>query len=154
MSSAASQPQLRLVGTTRSDLAIVREQERRARRAVAAENLVAAHQPTLDPTDPRWVLAARAQGMLEGTALPADRRERVLRLAQRIGVRPFDANLIIAIVQDRARRGETIADAAPTIALIPEPEVRRSDRWTLARWAGAVAAAVLANAMLIWWLIG
>jgi hypothetical protein len=40
-------------------------------------------------------------------------------MATRLGIREFDAHLIVALVQDRARRGESIEGAAPTIALLP-----------------------------------
>ena len=57
------------------------------------------------PTDPRWVLAVRTAEMLEGAVLPPERREGLMRLGRVLGLTPFDATLIIAIVQDQARRG-------------------------------------------------
>lgn len=73
-------------------------------RRVAREVRAAALQGNLDPTDPRWILAGRTRDALQGAALTAERRQGLLRLAQRLHLRPFDANLIIAIVQDEARR--------------------------------------------------
>jgi hypothetical protein len=149
MSSINAQPHLRLVGSGRWwDPA-----ERAARQAVTAENRAAAGNRGLSPTDPRWVLAARAYAQLQGSAMTYDRRVRVLRTARRLGVRPFDANLIIAIVQDQARRGRSLPEAAGTIALL-EPPKRRSAGWTWARWIVAALCAVGANAFLIWWLTG
>lgn len=63
---------------------------------------------SLLPDDPRWVLAARAASLLEGgraALLTPDRRRRLMGLADRMGLRPFDAALVIAIVQDAARTG-------------------------------------------------
>jgi hypothetical protein len=99
------------------------------------------------------VLATRVSSQLQGTALTWDRRQRVLEVAERLGVRPFDANLIIAIVQDHARRGRTLSDAAGTIALLDTP-MQPTGRFEWLRWLAAVSAAVVANALLIWWLTG
>jgi hypothetical protein len=58
--------------------------------------------------DPRWVLAMRTAGLLEGgraALLTPERRRRLTSLASRMGVRPFDAALVIAVVQDAARAG-------------------------------------------------
>lgn len=45
--------------------------------------------------------------------LTPDRRRRLVRLATRVGLREFDANLIIAIVQDEARTGEAQPRTGP-----------------------------------------
>ncbi len=131
----------------------------RARRdAVARENRAAAENTELSPTDPRWVLAVRAYSQLQGSALTPERRERVLETARLLGVRPFDANLIIAIAQDHARRGETLAEAAPTLSIVARPPEdggrthRTSRPWTALRWIAAVAAAVTATVLLLRWL--
>lgn len=96
------------------------------RKAVAHEMLQArenararALDPAIDPNDTRWKLAIETQRALQGAVLAYEDRARLLALATRLGIRAFDANLIVAVVQDRARRGEPLADAAPTIALIP-----------------------------------
>ena len=131
----------------------------RARRdAVGRENRAAAANTKLSPTDPRWVLAVRAYSQLQGSALTPERRERVLETARLLGVRPFDANVIIAIAQDHARRGEPLAGAAPTLSIVarpPEdsPRARRTRRaWTALRWIAALAAAITATTLLIRWL--
>ncbi len=61
--------------------------------------------PFQGTADPRWVLAVRTAEMLEGTVLSPERRERIVRMAKLFGLTAFDANMIIAIVQDQARRG-------------------------------------------------
>jgi hypothetical protein len=149
MSSIEAQPNLRLVGGDEWWDA----PDARARRAVTDENRAAAANRSLTPTDPRWVLAARAYAQLQGATMTYERRLRVMRTARRLGLRPFDANLIIAIVQDQARRGRALPEAAGTIALIEKP-ARRPAGWTWVRLAAAAACAIVGNALLIWWLTG
>lgn len=117
--AASGRPELRLVGhgSRRPRPGVVETPER----AVARENLEAASDRSLDPTDPRWVVALEAAAAMEGSLLTFERRRKVLALAHRVGVRPFDANLIIAAVQDRARRGEPLEDAADAIAHAARP---------------------------------
>lgn len=125
-----------------------------ARAAVARENRAAACNLALDPTDPRWVLAVRAHEQLQGASLTFDRRQRLLRTARLLGVRPFDANIVLAIVQDHARRGQALDRAAGTIALLEAPAPRRSSRFTVLRWVSAAASAAAATTLLIQWLMG
>ena len=146
MTSIPSPPYLRLVGVNNAG------PDHRVRQAVITENRAAKANLDLDPTDPRWVLAVRAYTQLEGSTLTFDRRERLMRHAKGMGVRPFDASLILAIVQDRARRGGSLSDAASTVAML-EPPVRRRDR-EVVRWIAAIGSAVVATTLLIQWLIG
>jgi len=60
---------------------------------------------TLAASDPRWVLAIRAAESMEGTTLSPEKRRSLIRMGKVFGLTAFDANLIIAIVQDQARRG-------------------------------------------------
>ena len=150
MDAAASKTHLRLVGA--DDPSAM--ESLRASQAVARENAAASKNTYLDPTDPRWILAAKTNAQLQGSALTLDRRNRVLRLAHRLGVRPFEANVIIAIVQDQARQGLALSDATPTMKLLRDPrEDNKSRNRVLARWLWAIATAALANTLLIWWLL-
>lgn len=95
--------------------------EREARRGVARENLLASALPA---TDVRWMLALRVQHALEGgraAMLPPETRRRLVSDAQLLGLRPFDANLVIAIVQDQARQGRDAAGEAfsARLSLVP-----------------------------------
>lgn len=77
---------------------------------VTQENLSAANFASgVGNTDPRWLLAVKTSSLIEGgkagLLTPARRRE-VLNLAGQLRLRSFDANLVIAIVQDAARAGE------------------------------------------------
>lgn len=148
MTSMQAHPHLRLVGVDEASDGVAE----RARHAVGAENRAAAANTRLDPTDPRWVLAVRAYSQLQGSSLTPDRRQKLIQTAGGMGVRPFDANLIIAIVQDNARRGRDLGEAAGTVAML-EPPARRSRDTTL-RWAAALLSALAANLLLIWWLKG
>lgn len=149
MSSAASQPHLKLVRGDQGADALWHESQR-ARLAVVKENRIAAHAPGIDPYDPRWVLAMQTQARLQGTTLTPERREQLLRSGKRLGLRPFESNLVIAIVQDRARTGLPASDPKPALSLIgglPKPARRPRDlawpKWLAAISAGAALAAVL-----------
>ncbi|GAB4517425.1 MAG: hypothetical protein Tsb0013_21700 [Phycisphaerales bacterium] len=64
----------------------------------------------------REVFAARVAESLEGgrsAILRPERRARLVDLATRMGIRPFDAHLVIALTQDAARQGE-LADTPGT----------------------------------------
>ncbi|MCA9295070.1 MAG: hypothetical protein KC983_01110 [Phycisphaerales bacterium] len=126
--------------------------ERQAREAVLAENRRAATSPDLDPTDPRWVLAVRVRSALQGSTLTPERRSKIQREAWHLGIRPFDANMIIAIVQDRARRGESINSSNVALQLLGTPAPPESAATSAWRWGLAFLCAVAANAFLIWWL--
>ena len=79
-----------------------------ARRHVARENAAASRLPDLDA---RKIMALRVVEMLEGgraAILTPESREGLLRVGRVLGLRAFDASLVIAIVQDAARRGEPL----------------------------------------------
>lgn len=82
--------------------------------------------------DPRWVLAVRVSEGLEGSVLAPQKRERLVRLGKMLGLSPFDANLVIAIVQDQARRGyapEYCPTAGePQLRMVPLPNLADSDK--------------------------
>lgn len=114
--------------------------------------------PISGATDPRWVLAVRTAEMLEGDVLPPNKRESLMHSGKVMGLSPFDCSLILAIVQDRARRGLSPAQcpAASTsqLALIPLPQ-RRSPWSALADKPGQIAliaAGLLAFQALLMWI--
>ncbi|UCD76249.1 MAG: hypothetical protein JSV91_04860 [Phycisphaerales bacterium] len=154
MSQAALPPHLRLIGTDDPEVVANWARSRLNRQQVIRENRAAGLNRSLDPTDPRWVLAIRAYSQLQGTTLTPERRQRVMRTARQLGIRPFDANLIVAIVQDHARSGLALSEAQGTLTLLREPEAARAGRWAiLLRWAAAIATAAVANALLIRWFL-
>ncbi len=152
-----------------------------ARAAVTAENLAAANFAAgtggggpgtgagVGNTDPRWLLAVKTSSLLEGgraALLRPDRRKIVLDLAHHMGLRPFDANLVIAVVQDSARAGEGAlsGEVRGRLGLVggvgldgvgdPERPVRREPTSI----AGPLIAALAMGAMLAWvlvdWVLG
>jgi hypothetical protein len=136
--------------------------DRRARRSVASENLAAAG---LSPSDARWMLAIKVSQRLDGgnlALLTPERRREIVSLATRIGLRQFDANLVIAIVQDGARSGEGVLSpgVAGRIGMVGGPSLgarkpetaerawRRSWMWMLV--AAALFGAVIWGALVRW----
>ncbi len=84
-------------------------------------------QPIVSPSDPRWVLALRTAEALQGSLITPEKRQALVRLGKVMGLTAFDANLVIAIVQDQARRGYA-ADYCPTageqqLQMVPLPRL-------------------------------
>lgn len=118
---------------------------RRDRRQVEQANQEAA---LLSHDDLRWVFATRVATKLEGGRagiLRPEVREKLLSQGQSMGLRPFDANLVIAIVQDAARTGDhpLSADVTGRLRLIRDPNVSsKAPIWPLICSAVALGAAV------------
>gem|GEM_PF-6657509 len=96
------------------------DRERITRETVHAASLITG----LSAADARVIFATQVQDCLEGgraAILRPQRREELLALSHRMGFRPFDANLIIALVQDAARRGEVLAHVASAHSSTSEP---------------------------------
>lgn len=113
-SVADGKPRLRLVG---------------AKALVKPDLAPAQGIPIAGTADPRWVLAVRVAEQLQGSALPPSKRERLIKIGKMFGLTAFDANLIIAIVQDQARRGYAPA-YCPTageaqLRMVPPPVPKR-----------------------------
>ncbi len=111
--------------------------------------------------DPRWVLAVRCAEALQGAVLPPEKRQRLVDLGKRLGLSPFDANLVIAIVQDQARRGYA-PELCPSqgeaqLRMVPLPGytdadgARRRRAMATAGWLTLVLAGELA---LLWAAVG
>lgn len=120
------------------------------------------HAPITDTTDARWVLAVRAAEKLEGSILRPEDRETLLRQARAMGLTPFDASLILAIVQDQARRGYAPAycptAGEPQLRMVPPVRRRGFGGWTGKRWlavaAGLTAFTAVELAVLGWFFSG
>ncbi|MEO1237857.1 MAG: hypothetical protein AAFX76_13820 [Planctomycetota bacterium] len=122
--------------------------------------------PDLTPTDgdaiagtadPRWVLAVRVAEQLEGSVLPPAKRERLIKMGKMFGLTAFDANLIIAIIQDQARRGYAPAHC-PTagegqLRMVPPPS---GERWVTGRRtlliAGIIAGFIALELVVLSWV--
>lgn len=127
---------------------------RRIMPADAAEGSAAVG--SLGVGDPRWVFAVQVRQRMVGPLLrPGDRRA-LCRMGVVLGLREFDCHLIIALVQDRARRGEGLDDAAGALAAMPLPDhgERRRAMWRVA-WISATALVVEACVLwAAWWWAG
>lgn len=131
----------------------------RGNAAVASKEIARPAVPISNPLDPRWMLAVRTTHQLEGSILSPEKREVLIREGVESGLTPFEANLVIAIVQEQARRGVPTVWCAlageEQLRMIPLPREQDSSR--KARWmlrASWIALAVLAAeaAMLAWCL--
>ena len=116
--------------------------------AVANEN-IAASQLSIELNDPRWTLATIAYAKLQDGPLTPESRDALIKKATRLGLRPFDASLIIAIAQDQARHGRTLEHAEPTLRLIRPPHRTETPWPAFRRWSMAVVCASLASAALL-----
>ncbi|MBL0928212.1 MAG: hypothetical protein IBJ11_11275 [Phycisphaerales bacterium] len=126
-----------------------------AQRRVARANAAAA---ALEPSEARRMIASAAAAALQGgraAILTPERRERLRFVARALGVRAFDANVIIALVQDRARRGEIAADTPaaqpPPAAPQARAPMRRAEVLSV---IAAVALAAVAVLAAVRWLGG
>ena len=143
LNQQATDPALRLVGTDPE---------------AAGPN---APTPITGATDPRWVLAVRTAESLQGDILPPEKRERLIALAKMMGLTPFDGCLIIAMVQDQARRG-LLADhgpagVGPQLSMIPLPRPRRlfaGLRENPGQVAMLTAGILALQGLFVWMLIG
>ena len=124
-----------------------------ARRRVALENRLAAGTPNLAHHDPCWQLASEVSIALDGAVLAPDARRFLIKRAGRLGVRDFDANLLIALVQDRARRGEGVDDGPSPLSLMrtnDAPQQADPLPWLLFATAiGLAVGTVLATAQMV-----
>jgi hypothetical protein len=115
-------------------------------------------QPQFEATDPRWVLAIKTADALQGEVLGIDNRNKLLQLGETIGLTNFDTNLIIAIVQDQARRGykpqACPAAAVDQLAMVPLPQDKVIPKRLWANMTYALIALFVAEAFLIWWWLG
>lgn len=137
-------PAWSLFGRGRTNAAAARQRE------VARANQDAAG---LSAVDARWVLALQVHDALEGgraAILTPERRRELVAAAVRLGLRPFDANLVIAIVQDGARSGEGAIGVrvGERLRLVPAPRRDDQDFW----WRLGLGA--LAGVGLLLWLVG
>ncbi|MBL8762156.1 MAG: hypothetical protein JNL50_12730 [Phycisphaerae bacterium] len=123
--------------------------------SVATENRAAAG---LSALDARWVFAVQVARTLDGgqaAVLSPEKRRELIGGAVRMGLRAFDANLVIAIVQDAARRGESPLSRQTEfcLKLVKAPSDEGSEGWN---WMLIIGMALLlaggALAGLLVWL--
>lgn len=126
-----------------------------ARRRVALENRLASTAPGLDPKAPHLAFAGRVAIALEGAILSPDRRAELLRFARTAGLRDFDANLVIAVMQDRARRGESIEDITGPLDVLGASRTRvLRQGFQAVRFGLAAGLAIGLATLAVRWLVG
>lgn len=128
-----------------------RVHQRQAHQSIAGENRASARSGPL-PTDARIAVISETVRRLQGSLLVSEDRRAVLQLAKRLGLRAFDANLLVAVVQDRARRGESVASA--TLPGRRDACAAASNRWNSWRWIAATLASVGLAVLAANWLLG
>ena len=104
------------------------------------------------------MLALRTAVTLTGgvaAILTPDKRRSLETIARRLGLRPFDAALVFAIVQDAARRGDSIADRGSSPAVVerlrlvrPADPADSGDPFWCAAAAAVLSVVFFAAAML------
>jgi hypothetical protein len=108
MSGAATSPRvLRLVNADDAPVSRPRHTPVQAEHATTGNT-----RARLDAADARWVLAVRTTMAMEGgraAILRPEARRKLTSMAVKMGLRPFDAALVIAIAQDAARTGEALS---------------------------------------------
>ena len=148
---------LRLVGGD-DPIAARSLRSRRAERDVERSNRESAETASsLSEGDVRVLLAMRVSESLEGgraAILRPDKRARLRKLATSLGLGDFDTSLVIAIVQDAARRGETIRSerAQGALRLVRPPAKQRSGELLL-RIAVALLLATAVVLVLMRWVL-
>jgi hypothetical protein len=107
--------------------------------------------------DARWILARHAAGQLQGdraAILPPARRRDLVDLGTRLGLRPFDCNLVLAIVQDAAREGHGLVGVESQSRLSMIRPAIKPWPWTGVMIAAACSLALWMMAIAINWLRG
>ncbi|MCE7973785.1 MAG: hypothetical protein DYG92_05565 [Leptolyngbya sp. PLA1] len=120
------------------------EPARAARRDVAREN----HEAALAADDARAAFAIEVARAIEGgraAILRPEVRRSLVEAAQGRGLRPFDANLIIAVVQDAVRREAPVSSIDRTLRVIPRPGGANVGSWALWAFAAATGLAIFAG---------
>lgn len=141
--SRTDQPPLRLVcgerePTWRTSVAFSSNEARE----VAKENLLSSD---LTADDAHLLFAARVGDALEGgraAILSPIRRRELVAAAVASGLRPFDANLVIAIVQEAAREGSNQSTLDRRLAILQKSP--RSSRETHVALLLAITLAAMA----------
>lgn len=143
-------PRLRLVlGEADPNAPDIQHRLRRA--AIVRENRAASQIP---PLDAQAIFSRRVVEQLDGgrcALLTPERRDRLVALGKRLGMTTFDSNLVIAQVQDAARRGEDLSRPAVQARLDLVQEALHKKRML---GAGIAIATMLLGMGLLMALIG
>ena len=115
-------------------------------------------QGRIDAQDPRWAFAVRVAARLQGGAaaiLAPEDRAALLESARRLGLRTFDASLVIAIVQDSARSGlDPLGQAAEDGLSMVRPVQTEGGAGVGVLLACALGLGAAMMAAMVWWVVG
>ncbi len=137
---------LQLIGARSAD-------QHEAHQAIAHENRASARNGPL-PTDARLNVISETVRRLQGTLLTPEDRRAVVQLGNQLGMRSFDANMLMAIVQDRARRGEPLTMELPRQMHPDHAKHGHAGRnGTFWRFGAAILAGVTLAAIASSWLL-
>lgn len=112
-------------------------------------------EPALDPSDARWVLAVLCWEWMDGGSaaiLTPAKRDKLMRAADSMRLRRFDAGLIIAIAQDERRRGGASLSrlAAARLALVAPPAQMPRTSFIAASLSALSLAGVMIAILVMW----
>lgn len=144
---------LRLVDDHEDDHRATIRRRSAALREIALENRLAAGTVELDPRSPYLSLASRVQTRLQGCIISPESRASIIDDAHRLGIREFDAHLVMAVMQDRARRDEPVDDIAGVLGVLSHGERRATSShsaWILG--GAALGLAIGLATLMIRWL--
>ena len=116
-------------------------------------------EPIATTGDPRWILAVRTSQAMQGSIVRPEDREKLIGLGKSLGLSAFDCNLIIAILQDQARRG-FLPEYCPQLShkqlqLIPLPRPNPLNEPIVLNWklkSAMICGIMLAFEALILWV--
>lgn len=113
--------------------------------------------PIADANDPRWVLAVRTGELLQGTLLTPENRRRLTHLGRILELSAFDTNLIVAIIQDQARRGHPPSACAAAgehqLAFVPGSQPRSGKARRVATMMGLVGLLIAVELLFLYWIL-
>ena len=125
------------------------------RSRVALENRLAADSRELLPDSPHLSLANQVASRLQGTMLAPEDRAVLVDEARRMGIREFDSHLVMAVVQDRARRGEGMEDLRGPLSMFPKtPPSTLTNHLRIVIAAVGLGLAIGTATLFIRWLTG
>lgn len=102
-----------------------------------------------DPAVVRGFAQAAADQAAAGPLTLAD-RDRLLKRGERLGLRRFDANLVLAAVEQRQRQSAPVYPRAANVRLAEPSSNRRRVLWPTAATAVVLQSVIVAVA---WWLV-
>ena len=105
-------------------------------------------------------LLDRIDAVREGALIGSDARAGIMHEAAVLGIRPFDASMMIALAQDRARRGESTENIPHLLRARPAPrsttdtDSTAPPRPDLMTWFGVAASGLLIAGLVAGWFVG